>query len=468
VPPPHRRFLWWLLLIVVLAGAVRFGYVFGERIDSGFEAKEKVVGGDAFVYHRTAQLLDDEGWVSPQVHDLEDRVEPTADHPPLYILYLAVPTLLGYQEHADFLTAYGFADHRLAAIQLLMSALLGSASVLLVGLLGREVAGERTGLIAALIAAIYPYMWEHDGLLMSETMAIFTTTLTLLAAYKFWKQPTAWRAVALGAATALAALSRAELVLLFALVVAPMLLSPRVGDWRTRLTRLGVAAVAALVLLGPWVGWNLVRFERPVLLSTGFEITLLSANCDDTYSGRFLGYWSFNCVEPVRQSEVASELDQSEEAPIFRRAAFEYIDEHRGRLPVVVLARWGRITGLWPPKQLYEAAQIPEGREAWVARLEVIAWYPVFLGAIAGAVVLRRRREVPVYPLLGPIAVVLFAITIAFATSRYRAPAEPVLCVLAGVAIDGALRALRARRARASADQHVREASEEPSYSGRP
>ena len=47
-----------------------------------------------------------------------------------------------------------------------------------------------------------------------------------------------------------------------------------------------------------------------------------------------------------------------------------------------------------------------------------------------------RRRRIPVFPLLGPPIVVWIAVTITFATTRYRASAEGALCLLAAVGVD--------------------------------
>ena len=59
---------------------------------------------------------------------------PTAEHPPLFICLIALFTLLG-------------ADGFLA--QKLLLGLVGTVTVVLVGLLARRVAGERAGLVAA-------------------------------------------------------------------------------------------------------------------------------------------------------------------------------------------------------------------------------------------------------------------------------------------------------------------------------
>src|ERR687887_768343 len=80
---------------------------------------------------------------------------PTAEHPPLFICLIALFTLFG---------ADGFLSQKL------LLGLVGTATVVLVGLLGRRVGGERAGLIAAAVAAVYPLLWLADRSPISEAL----------------------------------------------------------------------------------------------------------------------------------------------------------------------------------------------------------------------------------------------------------------------------------------------------------
>lgn len=431
MPGPSRKFRWWLAAAAVMGFAVRVLYIKIERTGAGFDAAPGVVGGDAFFYHKGAQLLWQHGFISPELYLSTGRIMPAAEHPPLYLLWLSIPSAV----HVTGPFAH-----------MIWSALLGTATIVVVGLLGREVASERAGLIAAVLAALYPNIWVADGFLLSETISIFTVTLTVLLAYRYAREPRTGRALALGAAAALAALSRAELILLFAAVVLPIILRVRSDAPRLRVRRLAAAALAPTVLIGSWIGFNVSRFEHPVFLSTGFEATLLSANCDETYYGRSTGYWSMRCVSKVRDAMTNPDMDQSQNAVVYRREATKYVGDHLGRLPAVILARWGRITGLWNPTQQVRLDQYPEGREKWVAWSALAAWYPLALLAIAGTIILRRRRTVPLFPILAPPLIVLFTITVTYATTRLRASAETAVVVLAAVAIDALWRRSRSAR----------------------
>jgi 4-amino-4-deoxy-L-arabinose transferase-like glycosyltransferase len=409
VDAERRAFIRWLTIIAIVGFAVRLTYVLVVR-------RDRVVGGDAFFYHVGANLLvDGKGFIAPLPYVIGSSVQ-AADHPPLYLLFLAAPSAVGLRTVLE---------------HLLWSTLLGTGTIVVIGVLGRRVAGARAGLLAAALAAVYPNIWLHDGALLSETMAIFVVTVTLLLAYRAWDHPSWGRTVALGVACGLAMLTRSELALLVPAVLAPVVLLARGISTRDRLLRLAAGTVAALVVIAPWVGYNLSRFSHPVLLSSQFEATIAGANCRDTYSGPSLGSITSTCVKGLDPTK-----DQSEAGVVLRDRARDFVRDNLGRVPVVVAARVGRVAGLYPPGRLIDVEVFFEGRERWLATLGLITFYPVAIGAIAGAVVLRRRRTVPVFPLLALPAIVVVTVAVTYGSNRFRAPAETSLVVLTAIAID--------------------------------
>src|SRR3954451_6223834 len=120
--------------------------------------------GDATYYHELAnRLADGAGFVDP------GNGTPTALHPPLFPLLLALPSLLGL----DSYTA-----HRVAVC------LIGTGTIVVVGLVARHLASERAGLIAACLAAACPTLISADGAVMSETLLGLLVALCMLAAYR--------------------------------------------------------------------------------------------------------------------------------------------------------------------------------------------------------------------------------------------------------------------------------------------
>jgi 4-amino-4-deoxy-L-arabinose transferase-like glycosyltransferase len=400
-------------LAVLAAGglALRLAYVLGAKW-------HMPVWGDAFVYHHQANLLAaGHGFITPSDWFFRDHtVFQSADHPPLFTAVLAAVSVLG---------GTSFGAHQLTG------AAIGTATVVVVGLVGRAAAGERAGLLAAGLAALYPYVWVNDALVMSESLTMLTAALVALAAYRMWRAPSLGRAALVGLAVAAGALTRAELALLGPLVVVPATLGRRGVHLLRRAAWCGAAVAAALAAVGPWVAYNLSRFDEPVLLSAGLGITLRVANCPSTYRGELLGFWDFDCA---LREDLTGVGDQSRQDAELRRRALAFVADHRARVPVVVAARVGRLWGLYRPLQ---GARFDTGE----ARELVVSWaglallYPLMALSVAGTVILRRRRR-PTYPLVALVVVATVAAAITFGNTRYRAPAEVALVVLAAVALD--------------------------------
>ncbi len=144
----------------------------------------------------------------------------------------------------------------------------------------------------------------------------------------------------MGVAVGLAALSRSELILLSVMVIVPLVLLVRTVPLGRRIGWITAAAATCLGVVGPWVLFNMTRFDHPVYLSAGYEITLSTATCDLTWYGEFTGYWNIQCPIGVLQRHGVDSrgADQSELAKLFRQDSIDYIRSHEKRLPYVLLA----------------------------------------------------------------------------------------------------------------------------------
>ncbi len=132
---------------------------------------------------------------------------------------------------------------------------LAPVAILLMGLVGRRVGGERLGLIAAAVTAFYPGFVAMNGSIMSETLYGPLVAGLLLCAYWVHDRPS-WRsAAAFGVVLAVATLTRTETLALLVLLGAP--LAWRAGPGRRWLVA-GVMVGATVVVLAPWVVRNQV------------------------------------------------------------------------------------------------------------------------------------------------------------------------------------------------------------------
>ena len=156
------------------------------------------------------------------------------------------------------------------------------------------------GFVAAMLMAVYPYVWLSDVMVLSETIAMTANLAVALLCYKLIEDHR-WRwAVGLGVAAGAAALVRAEMVLLGPLLIVPLVLlrSCATSSCVERIGRIAVAGLAMVAVLTPWLYRNMTVYDNPVTMSTGTGITLANTNCDDTYYDS-IGYWSFRCIPPL-------------------------------------------------------------------------------------------------------------------------------------------------------------------------
>lgn len=373
-------------------------------------------GGDPFFYHVTANLLaEGRGFLEP-VQWTEQGVDvASALHGPAFPVALSFWSRLG---------GTSYVDHQLASI------VLGVPQVVFGIVLAHRLAGGRAAVLAAVSLLAYPNIWITDGSLFVEGMMAGATTAATWMIYQWRDEPSMWRIGVIGALVGVAALTRGEALLLVPLLIC-VVLAWRVLPWRRRLAHAAVGTAACVVTLLPWMIYNVPRFDVFVPLSTNGNEVLFYANCDDTYSGRAIGFWSFACQERFREQFGDPPGDRAEQAIFWREQGLDYMRDHRDQVPKVVAARVGRQWELFRPWQTVDFGFI-EGRPRRPLQLGLAMYYGMMAFAVVGSWALRRRR-LPIWPLwCHAVAVTLTAIY-AYGTLRFRAPFEPILCVMAAV-----------------------------------
>jgi 4-amino-4-deoxy-L-arabinose transferase-like glycosyltransferase len=244
-------------------------------------------------------------------------------------------------------------------------------------------------------------------------------------------------------------MSRPELIALGAFLVLPLIATAAGIEWRRRIVWLAAAGVACSLIVLPWSIYNSTRFERWVPLATSLGTTMLQGNCEPTYHGDLLGFYELGCAFRKGFSSDASIADGEQ-----REAAVDFMRDNASRVPIVVAARVGRTFGVFRP---FQQMQLDRNRDTdlWVIRSGFFMYWALLPFALAGAVI-ARRRGIPIYPLLAFPAIVLLSVLLTMGQTRYRAPAEISLALLAAVAIDPGLRWWHARFRQASARRHAR------------
>jgi hypothetical protein len=433
--PMPRRFALYLAGLALLGLAVRLGYALATPVSHG--------AGDDVWYHTVANgLVDGRGFTDPFVSlgrhgervlgTAGERI-PTAFHLPLFPALLAVGSELGLDSYRA---------HQV------MGCLLGAGTVAVVGLIGRRLACERAGLLAAAAAALYLPLAINDAVLRSESLYGLLIATALLLVLRMRESPTQSRAAALGAVLGLAALTRSE-ALLLALLLAPLVWGA--GGRRGRHLLVLAAAIAVVAL--PWCVRNTVVFHRPVGLTTGAGSIVAGANLDTTYHGRLLGAWDPQGLyrTPAGRTVRRNEAVQSGR---WRAEAEHYVSDHLGRLPVVVAARVGRTWSIYPlaPAEKVRFASDYYSHLHTAEYFVLLAYVAGLALAAIGAVALRRAGG-PLWLLAAPAVLVTLISALGYGDTRFRQAADVAIAALAGLGVHALLARRRATWARAASSK---------------
>jgi hypothetical protein len=281
-----------------------------------------------------------------------------------------------------------------------------------------------------------------DGTVITEALYAPLVAAILLLTYRLLDRPGLWSGAFLGLAIGAATLTRSEAIFLVVLLALPaaVIAGRRIG----KAVPLPVVAVTATaIVLVPWVVRNEITLGHPILFTSNSGHTAAATVCDATFDAGspYLGFARHECALVGPCVNIRDELEQ---ASCQRDAAWRYMEDHAGRVPIVVAVR---ILRVW---ELYRYQDDLGYGELWsrsipVAKAGLVMYALMVLIAIAGLVALRRART-PLWPLLVPFLLVTISAALTFGFSRYRLAAEIPLVVLAATGIDWGLRVLAARR----------------------
>lgn len=309
----------------------------------------------------------------------------------------------------------------------LQTLLLAPLTILATWQLGRRLAGPAVGVVAAFGVALYPGAWQYDVRLYSESVSTPLTTATL-AVLVAAASRRSWALV--GGLVGVGVLVRPSSVLLLAgvAVVAWARHGPRGGTARLlAVVAIAVAVVAPwsvrnALLPGPWV---------PVSVQSGAAYGVFNDDAAQDDDHR----WAWR---PLPRRDVDLFARERTDGELYRDLlgrAGDYVRENPGSVPQAFWANG--VQRLWdlrsPSDALFEVQF--EGRTRAVAAVALGAYWPLLVLAVGGLVRLWRsgRREVVL-----AVAALALASSVVYTTdggTRYRAPLEPLVVVLAATAL---------------------------------
>lgn len=396
-----------MLLGALLVGvAIRVVYVLGTR--------HYAPAGDAIEYDAEGRLIAAGHWFYTSV--------------PYGVLHAGAWKAPGYPAWVGIW--YALIGHHPVAVRLLQVPF-GALTIFLTWLLARRLFGLRVAAAAALVVAVYPLAFQYEELLYSESISTPLTLAVLLVI--FTGTPTKRRAALCGLLVGISLLVRpsSEFLLLGALVA---WIAAR--GWRHGLGLTVLAAVVAALVVAPWTVRNEIVLHGFVPISLQDMALYGTFNSQAAHDPVWPYAWRpdppgfadiLHPARPLTDVQLRSRL-------ISR--ALSYISAHPLSVPAAFF--WNGISRLWDLRRHSRSlAEVPfEGRSRLAGQVGLWMYDVLLPLALVGLWRARRRPA-----LVGGILAVALGAAIVYTAdsgTRYRAPLEPLIVVLACAGVLGA------------------------------
>ena len=295
--------------------------------------------------------------------------------------------------------------------QLLIDIALSTALVWLIYELTDAIfASKRAAVLAAAVAAVYPYFIFYSIVGLTETLFM----VLLLSAYLCWYRNAY---IAASVFSVLGILTRPVLDPLAPLLLLYFAIAIRGLSIKAAAKYLAIYVGIYCVLMAPWWLHNYKAYQTFVRLNLGSGVALLSGNSPSNQSG---GIDNNLNATMAPFAEIADPVARDK---AMQRAALNYIKEDPGRFLIQAAKRFQRFWSPWPQTEEYS--------RPLYKLISFCSFIPVLLLALVFVVLYGRTYFRRIAPLLLFI-VYLNSLHLVFPASlRYRLPVEPFLIILA-------------------------------------
>jgi 4-amino-4-deoxy-L-arabinose transferase-like glycosyltransferase len=430
-----------ILAVLVLAGlGLRIGYAVEQPATPP---------PDARAYERIAENLHRDGSFDARPGGVGREVQPSSAYSP------GLPLLV-----AGVYWASGGVHLTLALVLL---AILASGAIPMAYLLGRRFGGPLAGLLGAGVLAFYPALLEYQGLLLTEPLAAFLLSGSLVAF--FWAADSGarpgipWPWLAVGSLFGLLALVRPEYLPL-ALGLPVVWLGREALRHRLKgpLIAAALSVLATVLVLAPWAIHNAVALGRFVPISTGGGKALFIGTDLDAGGDSVRVREDLLARRPALRARLSAggAIDDPNRFVLERVLGRVAAESYPGLETDAALARLGRKSlehDVTEEPLRFAGMLATKSYEAWTdAARGVMLDQPwralqlaVVLLSLAGAAILawRRRFEALVAGLVLLYMTAIAALLIA--SPRRELVVLPLLCALAGTAVAAARDSLARR-----------------------
>lgn len=351
--------------------------------------------------------------------------EPTAFRPPGFPMFLA----------AVYTVSEPLGIERWIAARV-AQAIVGTLVVALLGVVAWQLFGRRAALAAIGIGAVYPPWIVLGGSLLTETLfvALMLAAVAAVLAYRAAGGSTRWL-IAAGVLCGLATLTRSNApALIVPLAIAVAMHGVGERPLRTRLGHAAALVAIAAVVVAPWTIRNAIELDGFAPVTTEAGSALAGTYNDATRTDPdWPGAWQ--PPGPLRELQATLAPvrgDEPAEQRALTRRSLGYMADHPGYVAAVGGRNLWRLTGLAGP-DWWQFSGRTLSLPRWTAVVSGVGFLLVLALGIAGAFT-SASRAAPRWFWLMPLLMLLSVVFIVGET-RFRAPVDPFVVLLAALAL---------------------------------
>jgi len=300
-----------------------------------------------------------------------------------------------------------------------LNLVMGVALVGGIQMLARRTFGARVGLIAGLLAAVWPIWIQFTTVLSSELPCALLLVASFLA--RAARRLPDWARVALSTALLVGAAYMRPTVLPL-IVLLPLL----GGDYRRPARtawHVAIALVVAAALLAPWAQRNQALFGAPVLVSANFGANLWMGNNPASNGG----------YVPLPEVKTANEVTRD---VYFKQRALAFIRAHPGDYLALCLARAAISFDRESIGVIWNMHSLDPGF-VWALKLVSSAyWLGVLAFSLIGVALFVRGRPIRLFdPLVVAPALLAAPALLVVGQDRYHMAMMPFVAIFAASAV---------------------------------
>ena len=306
----------------------------------------------------------------------------------------------------------------------LFNALLGGATAAAAAVLASRLGGSLGGITAGVLVAAHPGLLVYSAKIHQLSLDALLMVAAPLIVITALDRPNIRSSLAMGMTGAALALSRATAIpfVAFAALIVPL------RGWSVRSVQWSalVLAIVAVASAG-WLARTWIATGEPTLTTNTGLFLWIGNNPNATGTGVLADGRAVYDADPALLARVYGK-DEAEQDRIFREAALSYIAADPARAARNVVARFGSFWWFTPTIGL----SYPR---SWL--LAYAVYYVVLSGAavVGSALLAYRGRGDHLATIVALLVIVAGAQSLFYVETRHRWAVEPLLVVLAAVAV---------------------------------